>query len=57
METRMTTKSKPPAAISAYMASIGKKGGLTGGKAKRRGSAEHYRKVAEARWGAPKPKG
>lgn len=49
----MTSKTKAPAAVSEYMAKLGAKGGLAGGKAKRRGKSEHYRKVAEARWGKP----
>lgn len=47
----MTRKKKVPGAVSAYMAGLGAKGGRAGGKAKRRGTAEHYRKVARARWG------
>lgn len=52
----MTKKTKEPPAVTAYMASLGRKGGRAGGKAKRRGGAEFYRKLAEARWGPPKPK-
>lgn len=33
--------------ISAYLASIGRKGGSRKGASKRRGGAEHYRKLAQ----------
>jgi hypothetical protein len=41
--------SRPPKAVSAYMASIGKKGGETKGVAKKRSTA-HYKAAAAARW-------
>lgn len=40
---------KPPKAVSAYMASIGSKGGKTKGSAKRRPKA-HYKAAAAKRW-------
>ena len=40
--------SKVPAAVSAYLASIGAKGGKASGDAKRR-SPEHYKRLAEIR--------
>jgi hypothetical protein len=41
--------SRPPRAVSAYMASIGKKGGETTGAKKKRSTA-HYKAAAAARW-------
>jgi len=41
--------SRPPKAVGAYMASIGKKGGETKGAAKKRPQA-HYKAAAAARW-------
>lgn len=40
---------KPPKAVSAYMAEIGKKGGETKGAAKKRSTA-HYKRAAAKRW-------
>jgi general stress protein YciG len=42
--------SRPPKAVSAYMASIGKKGGETTGSKKKRSTA-HYKAAAAKRWG------
>lgn len=47
----MGKKRKPAEEVSAHMAELGRRGGATTGKSKRRGSAAHYRRVAEARWG------
>ena len=44
---------KPPKAVSAYMAEIGRKGGEAKGERKKR-SVEHYRKAAAKRWGKVK---
>lgn len=41
----------PPKAVSKYMAELGRRGGAATGDSKRRGGADHYRRVAEARWG------
>jgi len=39
-----------PKSVSDYMAKIGAQGGKNGkGKKKKRGNAEHYRKMVEAR--------
>lgn len=45
---------KPPNAISAYMAAIGKKGGETKGASKKRSQA-HYKAAAAKRWAKRKP--
>ena len=41
--------SRPPKAVSAYMASIGKKGGEAKGARKKRPTS-HYRAAAAKRW-------
>jgi len=46
--------SRPPKAVSDYMAKIGKKGGETKGGAKKR-SPEHYKRAAAKRWAKRKP--
>lgn len=38
--------SRPPKALSAYLAAIGKKGGETKGKSKVRGDAEYYKAIS-----------
>lgn len=46
---------RPPKAVSAYMAKIGRKGGEATGEAKKR-STEHYRKAARMRWAKRSPR-
>ena len=48
----MPRKPKVPPAVSDYMRELGKKGGATTGRAKRRGSAEYYRELVNKRWKA-----
>lgn len=45
--------SRPPKALSDYMAKIGKKGGETKGAPKKRSTA-HYKAAAAARWAKAK---
>ena len=45
--------SRPPKAVSDYMAEIGKKGGETKGAAKKRSTA-HYKRAAAKRWAKQK---
>ena len=47
----MTKRGDLTESARAYLAEIGRRGGLVTGKAKRRGGPEHYAKVARARWG------
>lgn len=47
--------SRPPKAISDYMAEIGKKGGEAKGARKKR-SPEHYKAAAAKRWAKQKAK-
>lgn len=49
----MSKKTRLPAEVRAYLASIGSRGGIAKGKAKRRGDAAHYADLARKRWQRP----
>ena len=55
LSTEGTLPNSPPAAVTAYLAQIGRVGGLKGGKARARKlsnerKSEIARKAAQARW-------